>query len=175
MTWDTQAFHVIGKFAGNLWVFLVALQSVSHTTSMNFNRSMVDVDFIRTLIWGACGQLKAWQELLHHSTSRSKLFSDFVLVKAMSDSKKQDPFLRHTWSSKCWLRSISSLIHLIVSRRATGSGMTVSYQSLRHIQPLWPVSLVGLTPCRTNHRTIKAEYLGVQNKIVQRQSRFSGA
>ena len=87
----------------------------------------------------------------------------------MSDSKKQDPFLL---SSKCWLRSISSLIHLIVSRRATGSGMAVSYQYLRHIRPLWPVSLVVLAPAGTNHQTIKAEHLGTQNNLVKVRADF---
>src|SRR5258706_1118089 len=52
--------------------------------------------------------------------------------------------------------------------------MTVPCQFLRHIQMPWQVSLVGLTPCCTNHRTIKAEHLGVQNKVVQGQSKFSG-
>ena len=32
----------------------------------------------------------------------------------------------------------------------------------------------GLTPCCTNHRTIKAEHLRVQNKMMQGQSKFSG-
>ena len=101
------------------------------------------------------------------------MFFDLVLVRAMLDLKRQDSFLWRTLSSKCRLRSISSLVHLIVSRRATGSGMTVPYQLLRHNQLPWQVSLVGLTPCCTNHRTIKAEHLGVQNKVVQAQSMFS--
>jgi hypothetical protein len=40
---NTQVFRVTGKFAGHLWVLLVALQSISYITSMNFSTSMVDV------------------------------------------------------------------------------------------------------------------------------------
>ena len=56
--------------------------------------------------------------------------------------------------------------------------MTVSrvpYQSVRHVQRSERVSILELTPCRTNHRTIKAEHLGAQNKMVQTQSRFPSA
>jgi hypothetical protein len=48
--------------------------------------------------------------------------------------------------------------------------MTVSYQSLPHIHPAAIARFSSL--CHPNHRKTKAEHLGMQNKVVQGQSRL---